>query len=29
MRVVPTHLIVQDFAGLIGAAASLQAMRKA
>jgi glucokinase len=28
MRAIPTHLIVQDFAGLIGAAASLRAMCK-
>jgi glucokinase len=28
MADIPTHLIVQDFAGLMGAAASLQAMRR-
>ena len=28
MADIPTHLIVQDFAGLIGAAAGLQAMRR-
>ncbi len=28
MSDIPTHLIVQDFAGLMGAAASLQAMRR-
>jgi glucokinase len=27
MADIPTHLIVQDFAGLMGAAAGLQAMR--